>query len=414
MRLPKYRRHSGGGARVTIAGKDYMLGPFGSAKSKREYDRLIGEYIVSGRQKSFGVKKEELLLSELLVAYLKHAKQAYGVTKRGEYYKVKLAIRPLRRLYGSSELLQFGVLQWKNVRQYVLDGKNGKEGDPIRVPTRRYVNTFMQRVTRIFRWAAGDGDMYPGELALKLERIEPLKVGRTKARETEDVEGVPDEIIEKTLEHLPPVVADLVRIQRLVGCRPGELCSLTAGMVDRSTDIWTVDLGKNHKTAHHGKKRVLYIGPKAQDVLRSYLLRGPEEFLFRPRDSEKKRRQALHDQRVTPLSCGNKPGSNKRTKPLRKPGHCYTAQSYARAVLRGCDKAFPPPEGMKKESDIEAWKKARRWSPNQLRHACAQKVRDEISIEAASSVLGHSDIQTTQIYAKRNEKHGMDAARLLG
>ena len=313
MRLPKYRRHSGGQARVTIAGKDYMLGPFGSAKSKREYDRLIGEYIVSGRQKSFGVKQDELLLSELLLAYVKHAKQAYGASTRGEYYKVKLAVRPLRRLYGSVGVLQFGVLQWKNIRQYVLDGKNGKEGDPIRVPTRRYVNTFMQRVTRIFRWAAGDGDMYPGELPLKLERIEPLKVGRTKARETDDIEGVPDEIIEKTLEHLQPVIADMVRIQRLVGCRPGELCCVTADMVDRSGDIWTVDL-RQQKKAHRGKKRVLYIGPKAQVVLSPYLLRGPDEFLFRPRDSERKRRQALHEQRVTPLSCGNKPGTNRTAK----------------------------------------------------------------------------------------------------
>lgn len=396
MRLPKYRRHSGGQARVTIAGKDYMLGPFGSAKSKREYDRLIGEYIVSGRQKSFGVKQDELLLSELLVAYVKHAKQAYGVSKRGEYYKVKLAVRPLRRLYGSVGVLQFGVLQWKNIRQYVVDGKNGKEGDPIRVPTRRYVNTFMQRVTRIFRWAAGDGDMYPGELALKLERIEPLKVGRTNARETDDIEGVPDEIVEKTLEHLPPVIADMVRIQRLVGCRPGELCCLTAGMVDRSGDIWTVDL-RQHKTAHRGKKRVLYIGPKAQVVLSPYLLRGPDEFLFRPRDSERKRRQALHEQRVTPLSCGNKPGTNRTAKPLRRPGVAYSSNSYARAISRTC-----------KAKGIPAW------SPNKLRHACATQVRDECGIEAASSVLGHSDVETTKIYAKRNEKHGMDAARLLG
>lgn len=396
MRLPNYRRHSGGQARVTIAGKDYMLGEYGSVKSKREYDRLIGEYVVSGRQKSFGVKQDELLISELLLAYLRHAKEAYGVSKGGEYYKVKLAARAIKRLYGAVGVLQFGVLQWKNVRQYVLDGKNGKEGDPIRIPTRRYVNTFMQRVTRIFCWAAGDGDMYPAELAGKLEKIESIKVGRTKARETDDIEGVPDEIVEKTLEFLPPVIADMVRVQRLVGCRPGELCCLTAGMVDTSSEIWTVDLRK-HKTAHRGKKRVLYIGPKAQVVLSPYLLRGPDEFLFRPRDSEKKRRQALSEQRVTRLSCGNKPGSNRSAKPLRKPGTSYSSSSYARAISRTCKaKGIPS------------------WSPNKLRHACATQVRDECGIEAASSVLGHSDLETTKIYAKRNERHGKDAARLLG
>ena len=47
--VPTYRKHSSGNARVTVNGPDYLLGPHGSKASKREYDRLVAEYLASGR-----------------------------------------------------------------------------------------------------------------------------------------------------------------------------------------------------------------------------------------------------------------------------------------------------------------------------------------------------------------------------
>lgn len=330
MKLPSYRRHSSGQARVSIAGKDYMLGAYGSKLSKEKYNRLIAEYAASGRSKSFGTKPAELSIVELLAAYKAHAKEAYGVSKRGEYYAFLLAMRPLKRLYGSTNAAEFGVNQWKAVRQYIVDGKNGavlKPGQKPRfviLPSRKYVNSVMQRVTRIFTWAAGDGNILPSTVAGSLERIEHLKIGRTKATEREAVEAVSDEVIELTLPHLPSVIRDMVKAQRLIGCRPGELCQLTPGMIDRSGDVWEATL-KTHKNTHRGKERNLSIGPKCQAILLPYLLRREDECLFRPMDSEKKRQQARHEERVTPLSCGNKPGTNRTSKPKRKPGECYTS-----------------------------------------------------------------------------------------
>ena len=402
MKVPSYRRHASGQARVTIAGKDYLLGPWKSKESKEKYDRLVGEYISSGRSKSFGTKPAELSIAELLVAFKAHAAQTYGVSKRGEYYHLLLAMRPLKRLYLSTPAIEFGVPQWKAVRRYIEDGKNGavaKPGQkprPVTIPSRQYVNSVMQRVTRIFRWAAGDGNMLPGSIAESLERIEPLKMGRTTAIETEAVEPVSDSVVEETLKHLPQILGDVVRVQRLIGCRPGEVCQLTPGMIDRTGDVWEATL-KKHKTAHRGLSRTLSIGPKAQAILLPYLLRGEDECLFRPMDAERKRRDALHEARVTPMSCGNRPGTNKASKPLRKPGKQYTTQSYSKAIKRVCE-----------VNGIE------HWSPNQLRHAAATSVRDSISLEAASAVLGHLDLDTTKIYAKRSDEIRRDAARKMG
>jgi hypothetical protein len=48
-RPPKYRKHKASGqAVVTLGGVDHYLGPHGTKASRREYDRLIGEWLVSG------------------------------------------------------------------------------------------------------------------------------------------------------------------------------------------------------------------------------------------------------------------------------------------------------------------------------------------------------------------------------
>ncbi len=60
MKLPSYRRHSSGQARVRITGKDYMLGAYGSKLSKEKYNRLIAEYAASGE--AIGMTNSKLLI----------------------------------------------------------------------------------------------------------------------------------------------------------------------------------------------------------------------------------------------------------------------------------------------------------------------------------------------------------------
>ena len=47
---PKYRRHkSSGKAVVTLNGRDFYLGPYGSKASRIEYDRLVAEWMANHR-----------------------------------------------------------------------------------------------------------------------------------------------------------------------------------------------------------------------------------------------------------------------------------------------------------------------------------------------------------------------------
>ena len=83
MRLPAYRRHSSGQARVTLNGRTYYLGPYGSKESRRAYDRLIAEYLAGGRQLTFGVEPEQLAVAQCMVDYLAWAKGHYGTDTNG-------------------------------------------------------------------------------------------------------------------------------------------------------------------------------------------------------------------------------------------------------------------------------------------------------------------------------------------
>ncbi|MFN9918051.1 MAG: site-specific integrase, partial [Pirellulaceae bacterium] len=154
--------------------------------------------------------------------------------------------------------------------------------------------------------------------------IDPLKKGRTTAKERDPVKPVSDAVVEQTLPHMPPVVADMVRLQRLVGCRPGEVVAITPGMVDRTSDVWEIRLA-NHKTAWRGHERTIYVGPKAQEILRRYLLRGADVPCFSPIEATEQRREVREANRKTPPSCGNVRGSKCKADPLRAPSQQFTA-----------------------------------------------------------------------------------------
>jgi site-specific recombinase XerD len=54
------------------------------------------------------------------------------------------------------------------------------------------------------------------------------------------------------------------------------------------------------------------------------------------------------------------------------------------------------------------------WSPNQLRHNAATKIRGQFGLEAAASILGHSEVGVTQVYAEADRTRAIEVARVMG
>ncbi|QDV15031.1 hypothetical protein CA51_49410 [Rosistilla oblonga] len=76
--LPKYRKHkSSGQAIVNVRGRDHCVGPHGTAVSRRECDRLVGEYPSRDRQPE-SLTVDETAVNKALAAFWRHAKGGPG------------------------------------------------------------------------------------------------------------------------------------------------------------------------------------------------------------------------------------------------------------------------------------------------------------------------------------------------
>lgn len=286
---------------------------------------------------------------------------------------------------------------------------------------RNTVNDRIGAIKRMFRWGVAE-ELFPASVLHRLEAVAGLRKGKTEARESKPIKPVGDDVVAATLVKLPAIPADMVRVQRLIGARPIEVCIMRPCDIDRSGEVWEYR-PESHKTEHHDLDRIIMIGPEAQKVLEPYLDRAPTAYCFSPTEAVAQKVAKQFAARKTPLSCGNKPGTNRKRKPRRKAGACYDSNSYRRAIHRACDLAFPHPvygsiEPRKvppaDRDEYKAWQSEHRWSPNRLRHTAATEIRKRFGIEAASVILGHTKVSTTEIYAERNTELARNIAAQLG
>jgi integrase len=437
-RIPSYRLHKQSGqAVVTLTDglgrrRDVLLGHHGGPESRVEYARVIAEWEANGRRLPGGPSAAPgLSVNELALAYWKHAELYYGFGRRtGIMFNLRDAIRLLRQLYGHTPAADFGPLALKACRAEMV-----KKGW-----SRTYVNAQVDRLRRAFRWAASE-QLVPAAIYDALKTVEGLRRGRTEARETKKVKPVPPEQVEATLPHMPAVVRAMVRFQQLTGCRPDEVCRLRPLDLDMSNPACWVyrpgsDQGEHgaHKTAHADKDRLILIGPRAQEVLRPFLGTKLDAYCFDPSESERRRGADRREARKTPLTPSQrirKPKAGRK----RAPGERYQVTSYRNAIYRACDRAFPLPEqlapwqddGGKREcraawwarltaeerGAVRAWRRAHRWHPNRLRHSRATELR-RYGLDVVKTILGHTKVETTQIYSEKDLAAAMEVVAKIG
>lgn len=408
---PKMRRHASGQAFVQVGGKPFYLGKYRSQAAKLAYQAFLARWKAAGRPSRFTLDTE-VTINALALAYWRECK---GRLSRGELHPLKTALRMLRTLFGKEPAAEFNPRKLKLVRAAMIE----------KGWVRNSINKHVYRIRRTFRWGVTD-EMVPGEVWHSLLALESLREGESEAQESDPVLSVPDQVIEATLPYLSPIVADMVRIQLLVGCRPDEICQLRPCDLDRSGDVWAYR-PKQHKNKWRGKARVILIGPRAQVVLTPYLDTGSDEYCFSPTRSEAARRRLRHEKRKTPLSVGNRPGTNRKRSPKLLPGDRYHEPAYRRAITRACEIAFEMPKHLRKinrkalpeqkaklRSEASEWRAKYCWSPNQLRHTAGTVIRRSHGVEAAQVILGHRELNTTEIYAERDLAKAADIVRQLG
>lgn len=411
---PSYRRHASGRATVRLNGRDIYLGTYGTDESRRNYDRVIAEWLARGRR--LAIDPAELTVVELIAAFWEHALSYYrhpDGTLTGEHHCFNLALLPLKELYAESLVQDFGPLKLRAVRNRMIDlGWS-----------RTTINAAVNRTRRVFKWGVGQ-QLVQSNVWEALRAVEPLLAGRCAAPEPEAVKPVPLAWVNAVLPCVSRQVAAMIRLQSLTGMRPGEVVRLRGIDIEAGGKIWLYK-PTQHKTRHHGQTREIHIGPRAQEVLRPFLKENVEAWCFSPAEADADSRAARHARRKTPIGQGNEQGTNRRHKPTRKPGERYTTESYRRAIARGCEIAFGMPADLleprtKKTRNAEAelapeiqkqrrearrqvrekWREQHVWHPNQLRHSFGTEVRKAHGLDAAQVLLGHQHADVTQVYAE--------------
>lgn len=384
---PSYRHHKPRGlAVVTINDKNHYLGPWQSPESHEKYAALIAEWrrnngvLPTPAASNDAAANAPLTVAGLILAFYRHAQVHY--VKNGEPTSeqgcIKQALRPLRKLYGTTPASEFGPRGLKNVRQAHVDAGRA----------RKSVNKDVHRIKRMFRWAVEE-EMLQADVYQRLTCVAPLAKGKTTARETAKVVPVPTEQVDAILPHLPPPVAAMVQLQLLTGTRPQEVMAVRPCDLIEGDGVWYFT-PSIHKTEHLDRDRCIVLGPKAMLILRPYLDRDPKAYCFSPAESvawQHKRSRKKTDKNYS-----------ETMPPVEGVNPHYTRHSYRVCVQRACRRAKVPV-----------------WSPGQLRHTRATDIRHAFgSIEAAKAVLGHTDTRITEIYAERDLKLAADVMRKIG
>ena len=392
--IPSYRLHKASGqAIVELGGERKYLGKYGSKASREEYERRLAEYLSNGRKLPPTRTKSGISCQELAVHFLEWAEGYYvknGV-KTPTFNHCRNALSLLTKHYGNESVDNFTPLSLVFLQEkWIVQGL-------ARPTVNRYVGIIRQAFKHGTKFGWVDAHTY-----LAIQGVDNLKAGRTKAPEYRKIKPVDAGLVEKTLPFLPPIVADMVRVQRLCGMRPQDIRNLRSiDIVNRDKDVWRYE-PFTHKTEHKGKFRIIAIGPRAQAILTPYLFEKedtPEAFLFSPQDTiqlqkieKRRKRKTLNKQgRVQPSQKDrSKPGAVKRNKR-------YSKDTYGRAIARACEQAG-----------------VLVWTPNQLRHSAGTDVRSKFGLEAAQVVLGHSSAKTTEIYAEADFEKAEQVAREIG
>lgn len=325
--------------RVRRQGQDrwVKLGPAGSAEAKQAYHRLCMEIATNGNVLP---DPAGVTVAEAAAAYLDARKP---VDRQPNFYRRTRMIGTVSGLYGLEPLTAFGPVALTACRQaWIAEGLG-----------RRYVLALVRDVRHWLRWCSSR-ELVPPGYAERLGEIDRLRRNEGPAAPC-PVRPADLDLVEQTLPHLTPTVADLARFQLLTGCRPGEACALRPGDLDRRWRqeggcwIWLYRLDE-HKNDWRGLLRWIPVGPRAQAVLHPYLDRDEQKYCF------------LH-----------------RGRPIN-------TQLYGNLVRRCCDRHGLP-----------------RWQPNMLRHRAATDAERRFGRTAAQSLLGHNNPSTTSLYVEQVE-----------
>ena len=332
------------------------LGPWGSEQARDAYRAFLEEHLarMQGSRPAGG-----LTVQGLVAKYATHARSYYSGRdgrETSELGNMRVVLRRWRKMFEGRQVASMTTADLKAFRLSLIDLGLSR-------PT---VNSHVGRLLRVIRWGVSE-QLVPSSTWESVRSVERLKRFRSPAREGREVPPVPWEQVEATLPELSPQVRAIVLVLWHTGMRAGEPLGMTTGGLGRiSEDVWQYT-PTHHKTEHTGRRRPVFLGPRAMAVIGPWLRADPDAPLWQPR---------------------NAPKATKRA------GDTYTTDALRRAVQRAAERAGVP-----------------RWHPSQLRHSFATRLAPEHGIHLVGILQGHADPDTTAIYIQADMQRAAELAQ---
>lgn len=293
-------------------------------------------------------------VQKLIRRYLDHCRHEFG-EGRTSAANAELSLRPIQDQAGRWDIDNLGP---KLIKQVISDWSRAGL-------TRQTINHRLGWIRNWLRWCVSE-ELLPVETMQRCLTVQGVRRARGIVKDPGPRRPVPWADVEATLPQLSQVVQAMVWLQWFTGARSGTIVRAKPSEFSRVGELIAWEPTR-HKTQYRGHELTMYLGPRCQEKVRSYLEHLP--FCFDPRTVR----------------------NNGRA------GQCYTVQGYRQAIQRACTRA-----------------RVATWMPHQLRHARGHLVREHLGLEAAQAVLGHASIQATQIYSARQDKLARQAASEIG
>lgn len=390
----------------------FPLKPVGSKfattdrKAAEECARQIWQKTVFSSQTRVTRDEFDGTIASLAVLYMEYARQYY-CKKNGqptsEPVSIHYALNYAVEMFPSMAVEDFGPLKLKLLRDKMVENNL----------SRNEINRRIKKIRRMFKWAVSE-ELVHESVYTSLQTVEGLKKNRTKARESVPVRPVEENHVYAVLPYTTQTIGDMIQVQLLTGMRSCELTAMRPCDIEIGKEIWYYRVSDEfNKNSHNDYDRIVAIGPTAQQILGPYLKRVLTQYCFSPAESEQQRRDTQHKNRITPLSCGNRPGTNRKENPDHVVGDKYDTDAYRKAVQYAIQAAN---RDRKKQAKLKGEQAALIpiWTPHQLRHNAATRIRKELGLDAARAALGHHSPDITAIYAELDKGLAAEAARRFG
>jgi len=396
MRVPSYCLHRPSGqAYVTLPApprrRVVYLGPHGSPESRLRYAEVLSQLEAPGAAQRAApptpnpapVSDDSPFVSEVAALWADRCRTYYrraDGTQTQEVSDHGYSWAVLLRLFRDRRIATLSRRDFVALRDAMIE-----RGWCRKVVVKRY-----GRVRFGLRLLAEEG-LIPLSVPAAAS-LRPLQPYRSDAPETEPIRPVPLPDVLKTLPHLPPLFAALVRLQLLTGMRPGEVRVLRlrdlvwtesggvgGGAVGGGYPSATLPLPRllglklgAHKMARFGRPRCIPLSASAAALI------GPWAAKAKPGESD-----LIFPSPAPRAAEGAKPEAVEK-------------REYGKAIERAARRA-----------GVESW------GPNRLRHWAATEVRKRLSLDAARSLLGHAEAGVTEVYAEVDGAVAREAAEAL-